>query len=281
MPTAAKTIQIFLPDGNPRGVKIAEITSRTVQAIYIPRSLLDFALTRPELNKVGVYFLIGSTEEDAKSSLYIGEAENIGDRLKLHHRKKDFWTAALAVLSKTAYFTKSHGKYLEWLCCEYAARANRFALKNAANPAKPYVTEATEADLLDNFQTIKILVSALGYPIFDRLEKPRPKDILICRGKGALARGRYTEEGLAVFKGSTFSAKDTKGFKPHMARLRNKLLKNGLLQKDGALYVLTEDYVFSSPSAAASLVLANSSNGWEKWKDKSGKNLDRLQRSKN
>ena len=37
-----KTIQIFLPDGNPRSVKIAEITSRTVQAILIPRSKLDF-----------------------------------------------------------------------------------------------------------------------------------------------------------------------------------------------------------------------------------------------
>jgi len=26
---SAKTIQIFLPDGNPRGVRVAEITSRT------------------------------------------------------------------------------------------------------------------------------------------------------------------------------------------------------------------------------------------------------------
>ncbi len=32
----AKTIQIFLPNGNPRGVKIAEVTNRTVQAILIP-----------------------------------------------------------------------------------------------------------------------------------------------------------------------------------------------------------------------------------------------------
>jgi hypothetical protein len=29
------TIQVFLPDGNPRSLKIAEITSRTVQAILI------------------------------------------------------------------------------------------------------------------------------------------------------------------------------------------------------------------------------------------------------
>ena len=61
-----KTIQIFLPDGNPRSIKIAEITSRTVQAILIPRSKLDYILTREELSNVGVYFLIGNPEEDAK-----------------------------------------------------------------------------------------------------------------------------------------------------------------------------------------------------------------------
>jgi hypothetical protein len=31
--------QVFLPDGNPRGLKIAEITSRTVQVILIPRTM--------------------------------------------------------------------------------------------------------------------------------------------------------------------------------------------------------------------------------------------------
>jgi hypothetical protein len=51
-----KTIQIFLPDGNPRSIKIAEITSRTVQAVLIPRSKLEYAATRNELNNVGVYF---------------------------------------------------------------------------------------------------------------------------------------------------------------------------------------------------------------------------------
>ncbi len=44
-----KTIQIFLPDGNPRGVKIAEFTSRTIQAVLLPRAQLEFACSL-ELN---------------------------------------------------------------------------------------------------------------------------------------------------------------------------------------------------------------------------------------
>ena len=54
-----KTIQIFLPDGNARSIRIAEITSRTIQAIQIPRSKVAEAKKRDEIKNVGVYFLFG------------------------------------------------------------------------------------------------------------------------------------------------------------------------------------------------------------------------------
>jgi hypothetical protein len=38
-----KTIQIFLPDGNPRGVKIAEFTNRTIQVVLVPRAQHSFS----------------------------------------------------------------------------------------------------------------------------------------------------------------------------------------------------------------------------------------------
>lgn len=80
--TVGKTIQIFLPDGNPRSLKLAEITSRTIQAILIPRAKLDLGATRKELNNVGVYFLIGGGDEETKALVYIGEAEDCLVRLK-------------------------------------------------------------------------------------------------------------------------------------------------------------------------------------------------------
>lgn len=43
MIATAKTIQIFLPGGDPHGIRIAEVTTRIVQVIEVPRSLLaDF-----------------------------------------------------------------------------------------------------------------------------------------------------------------------------------------------------------------------------------------------
>ncbi len=126
-----KTIQIFLPDGNPRSVKIAEITSRTVQGILIPRSKLEFISERNELKNVGVYFLVGGTDEGSRPVVYIGEAEECLIRLKQHNKGKDFWTVALVIISKTKYFTKTHIKYLEWYCHEAIKKANRFNLDNS------------------------------------------------------------------------------------------------------------------------------------------------------
>ena len=113
---AGKTIQIFLPDGNSRSIRIAEITSRTVQSMLIPRSKLDEASKRKELNNVGVYCLIGSQEEEAKPLLYVGEAEDCLVRVKQHNKNKDFWTHALVMISRTEYFTKTHIKFLEYHC---------------------------------------------------------------------------------------------------------------------------------------------------------------------
>lgn len=46
--TRPKTIQIFLPNGNPQGIRVARIISRTVQAVEIPRKKLKKAGNREE-----------------------------------------------------------------------------------------------------------------------------------------------------------------------------------------------------------------------------------------
>jgi hypothetical protein len=273
-----KTIQIFLPDGNPRSVKIAEITSRTVQAILIPRSKLDFIAERDELNNVGIYFLIGGSDEDSKPTVYVGEAENCLLRLKQHNAGKDFWNVALVIISKTKFFTKSHIKYLEWFCLEEIKKANRFKMDNSSIPSCPHISEPIKADLIDNFDTIKILVSTLSYPLFDQIEKPEKQDILICKGKDAVAEGEYSEEGFIVFKGSRCTQNESSSIHNYVTNLRRKLLNDGVIVAQDNVFVFAADYVFSSPSTAAAFVLARNANGWTEWKYKNGKTLDAVKR---
>ena len=276
MKSVGKTIQIYLPDGNPRGIKIAEITSRTVQAIFVPRSSLDEASKRTELDNVGVYLLFGSDE--SKSQVYIGEAENCLTRLKQHNKSKDFWTHAIAFTSKTQFFTKTHIKFLEWLSCEQAIKANRYTLENGNSPSKPHLSESVESDLYDNFETIQALVSTLGYPVFDIIKKPTKKDLVECKGKLAHAEGEYTEDGFVVFEGSKANLVETPTAGTWVINMRKELLAKGILLEGNEVYKFTSDYIFSSPSAAAAVVLGRSANGWTSWKFKDGKTLDEVKR---
>lgn len=81
MSVQPKTIQIFLPDGNARSIRIADITSRMVQAISIPRAKVKEAGARDEIKKVGVYFLFGASDDDSREQVYIGEAEDCYEEL--------------------------------------------------------------------------------------------------------------------------------------------------------------------------------------------------------
>jgi len=279
MKSKGKTIQIYLPDGNPRGIKIVDITSRTVQAVLVPRAMIDEITKRKEIDTVGIYILFGSG--DTHSFSYIGEAENCLTRLKQHNKdpKKDFWTHAVVYISKTQFFTKTHIKFLEWLSYEHAIKANRYILENGNIPTKPHLSESVEADLYDNFETIQILSSTLSYPIFDIIKKPTIKEIIECKGKQAYAEGEYSEDGLVVFSGSTCNLEETKTAGSWVINMRAKLLIKGILVEDNNLYKFTSDYIFSSPSAAAAVVLGRSANGWLEWKFKNGKTLDEVKRS--
>jgi hypothetical protein len=275
-----QTIQLFLPDGNPRSVKIAEITNRLVQAVLIPRSKLGFMASRSEANNVGLYFLFGDSSETLRPQTYLGEAEECFVRLNEHHKdpKKDFWKHAVVFISKT--FTKTHVKYLEQLAIRSAIESNRFETMNKVQPKQPFVTESMEADLLDNFETIRVLLSTLGYPVFDAVNKDtvKSKDLLFINFKSIKAEGDFIDDGFIVFKGSEARIDSAASFRVTQLELKQRLLSEGILIEKDVKLIFQEDYIFSSPSAASDMIKGNSSNGWIEWKNKAGKTLDELKR---
>jgi hypothetical protein len=275
-----QTIQIFLPDGSPRSVKIAEITNRVVKAVLVPRNKLDYVATRSELKNVGIYFLFGELAEKAKPIVYIGEAEDCLDRLKQHNRGKEFWNYAVVMVSKINAFTKSHAKYLEHIAIVQANESNRYETENQTAPSKPFVTESMEADLLDSFDTIKILLSTLGFPVYDKVGKEliTSKEILFLNGRNVKAEGDLIDDGFVVFKGSQVKKETVPSCLEYLINLRQKLIQNEILVEKDGNYEFTQDYVFNSPSTAGGVVLGRSTNGWTKWKNKEGKTLDELKR---
>lgn len=274
----AKTIQIFLPDGNPRGIKIAEITSRTVQVMLIPRASLDLAQKRDEINAPSLYMLFGSNGDEGKPTAYIGETESFSYRIKNRDHQEREWTHAVVAVSKTGFLTKTHVKFLESISIEAAEKASRYRLGNNKPSARPHVRETDEADIWDFFETMQLLVSTLGYPIFDELKKAEKKDLLHCKGKDAKASGEYTDDGFVVLAGSICQRELVPSAGPWVAARRQTLLDQNVLDDDGKVLRFNENHSFTSPSTAAIIVLGRPANGWIEWKYDDGKTLDEVKR---
>ena len=105
-----QTIQIFLPDGDPRGTRVAEITTRIVRVIEVPRSQLADFLKMPEAQQVGVYFLMGELSEAGLPRAYIGQSGNVGTRLVQHNQGQGFWNRALQPGERQHRRTTSHAR---------------------------------------------------------------------------------------------------------------------------------------------------------------------------
>jgi hypothetical protein len=283
MSNRPQTIQIFLPDGNPTSIKIADLTNRLMVAVLIPRTKLIECGIRPEIRKYGIYFLFGINEDKAKPIAYIGETDDCFERLKSHNRNKEFWNYAIAITSKSDIFTKSHVKFLEYICIKTAKEIGRYDLENLTAPAKEHISESMEADLLDNFETIKVLLSTLGFPILEGIRNPEKetKEILYCKGKDAIAEGELTDNGFVVFKGSKANLAETKTAGNWVVGMRKKLKDDNILSQENDIYVFKEDFIFGSPSSAAAAVLGRRANGWTEWKNNDGKTIDEIYRIEN
>lgn len=278
-----QTIQIFLPAGDPRGIRVAEITTRIVRVIEVPRSQLADFLKTPEAQQVGVYFLMGELSEAGLPRAYIGQSGNVGNRLVQHNQGKDFWNRALVVISLTNSMTQTHALFLEWFAIAEATKAGRYCLENGNTGSQPYTPAPLQADCHEIHETAATLLATLGQPIFEPLINAlTPKgeaELFYCKGSGADGVGEYTTEGFVVLKGSRGRLENVASIQGKAnERFREKLLVEGILVANGGGVVLTRDYLFSSPSMAAVALQGRSANGWMEWKDTKGRTLDEVKR---
>lgn len=278
-----QTIQIFLPAGDPRGMRVAEITTRIVRVIEVPRSELGEFLKTPEAQQVGVYFLIGELSEAGLPRVYIGQSGNCGARLVQHNQNRDFWNRALVVISLTNSMTQTHALFLEWFTISEASKAGRYSLENGNTGARPHTPAPLEADCHEIFETAATLVATLGQPIFEPLTNAPTargeKELFYCRGSGADGVGEYTSEGFVVLKGSRGRVENVASIQgTSNQRFRDQLVTEGILAAQGGMLVFTRDHLFASPSMAAMALMGRSANGWVEWKAANGRTLDELKR---
>jgi hypothetical protein len=274
------SVPLFLPDGDPAAVKIVEKSNWTGSGLVIPRALFGRAKVRPELDRAGVYLLVGESERGPLSKVYVGEGDPVRPRLEQHGRAKDFWTHAVVFTSKDQGLNKAHVQRLEARLVELAREAKRCVLDNGNVPQPPSLTEADTADVEGFLDDVLLCLPTLGYLFFERPEAAASEataELLFLRARGIEARGLETPQGFLVQAGSTAARKETASCHTYLRGIRAELIQQDVLRDTGDHYELTQDYSFASPSTAAGTLLGRSANGRTEWVAADGRTLKSIQ----
>ena len=285
-----KSIELFLVNGSADSLITAELSNWNGKAIKIPRIEVA-SCNRDDIIQAGVYFLF-CKEDDGSDSVYIGEAENVKERLVQHLRdhqaekEKYYWTTAVIFIGRD--LNKALIRYLENRFVEIARACKRYTVLTK-NTYKNTVMKESQIAVMEEFvDNVKTLISALGYKVLEPLNKPvtfvddkrREQDLedlnlhleRTIKGFGKVeADGVRTSEGFVVLQGSHIATEDDDTIPTVLKEQRRKAsVVDGVLQ---------EDVLFSSPSYAAMFVIGKSANGLTSWKDEDGRSLKEIENS--
>lgn len=270
-----KTIQMYIFDGNPNGRIMCELSNWNGRIYKISRNDISEFGQRPDAEHTGIYFLFGKDEQN-NGTVYVGEAEKIFTRLKQHLSDKDYWNDCVAVISKDNLLNKAHVKYLENKFFLLAQNSGRASIINSTTPTPSSISEYDEAMLEEFISNAKLLVNTLGYKVFESVEDSKPSQTLfsISAARGARAQGIIVADGFAVLKGSIVAVTTVPSMPDSLLRLRETLYQKGVIDKN---HQFTKDYIFTSPSLAAAIVMGRNANGRTEWKSADHKTLKELE----
>ncbi len=132
-------------------------------------------------------------------------------------------------------------------------------------------------------ENIKMLVNTLGHKVFDKKRefnrKQKQEIFFIKAARGADGQGEPTSDGFVVFKNSKAAVTIVTSTSPSFVIYRQKLIKEGVLVEKEDHFEFSDDYIFSSPSTAAVMVMGRNANCLTEWKNKDGKSLKEFETS--
>ena len=282
-----KTIELFLVNGTAESLITAELSNWNGKAIKIPRIEVQNC-KRDDISQAGVYFLF-SKEDDGSDAVYIGEAENVRERLIQHihdnqaEKETYYWTTAVIFIGRD--LNKALIRYLENRLVQIAKESKRYKVLTKNTYKNTVLKESQISEMEEFIENVKILINALGYKVLEPMVQYQDpsntnsvdatEELYLSAGN-ASARGVVTTEGFVLLQGAKINeACSTKSLNKGIVQLREKYLADGHV-KD---FETTEDILFSSSSAAADFVTGYSVSGPQTWKTKDGKTLKELEAS--
>lgn len=282
---SATTLELFFIDGKPDGMLTAEVFGWTGHILVAPRTRLAEALKRKESSYTGVYILLGDQEDEPLA--YIGEGENIANRIKSHDANKDWWTKAVLVSTAANQLHKAHAQYLEARLVQEGNKAANIKLENGTNPNLPSLSEAAVANMETFIDQLLMVLPAVRVDLFTIKAKPNaqnhvkqaqpssesPTFELTLKKEGITATAILEDGEFVVQKGSFARAAyiGDRSEKSYYWKYYDQLVNQGILVDQGNHKVFTQSYAFPSTSAAGAVCNGRSTAGPIAWKVKGSK----------
>lgn len=282
---SATTLELFFIDGKPDGMLTAEVFGWTGHILLAPRTRLPEALKRKESFYTGVYILLGDLDEEPLA--YIGEGENVANRIKNHDAKKDWWTRVVLITTAANQLHKAHAQYLEARLVQEGIKASNAKLENGTNPNLPSLSEAARANMETFIDQLLMVLPAVRVDLFTIKAKPdklgpikqlqqsksSPVFELTLKKEGITATAILEDGEFVVQKGSLARAQyiGDRSEKSYYWRHYDQLVAQGVLVDQGNHKVFAQSYAFPSTSAAGAVCNGRSTAGPIAWKVKGSK----------
>ena len=285
--TFARTIQLFLVDGNPTGLRKATIYGWTGVVLVSSQSTFAKLTERDEVDRTGIYILTGpDPEKEGVPRVYIGSANSVRERIKQSAEKREFWETAIAVTTSDDDLSKGHVEYLEARLIQITALAGRVKLDNGTQPdtGRRRLPEADVANMEQFLANLRIILPVVGLDIL----KPQPRAVtqtakpveertkgevqFEIQHKSGVQATAVEEEGEFIVLEGSKALTGTGYVQQSYGGLKEQLVADGVLVPHGTdKLCFAKPWPFNSPSAAAAVVLDRNSNGRIEWKVKDSK----------
>tara|TARA_R110000868_G_scaffold10357_1_gene51028 strand:- start:12949 stop:13887 length:939 start_codon:yes stop_codon:yes gene_type:complete len=289
--TFGRTIQLFLVDGKPTGLRKATIHGWTGLLFVSGASAFGDLTAREEVDRTGVYILSGPDPDKAGATrVYIGSGNSVAERIKQSALKRDFWETSITVTTSDDDLSKGHAEFLEARLIEQTSQAGRVTLDNGTQPDtnRRRLPEADVANMEQFLANLRIILPVIGLDML----KPQPRAVtqttksvderttgdvqFEIRHKSRVQATGVEEDGEFVVLEGSEALTGTGYVQQSYGGLKEKLVTDGVLvaheyEHDVSKLRFAKPWSFNSPSAAAAVVLDRNSNGRIEWKVKGSK----------
>lgn len=273
-----QTLELYFIEGRPDGMLTAQLFNWTGHVLQTPRTRLAEALKRPESSQTGVYILLGE-DENGRQKAYIGETEDLRERLRNHEAKKDWWTSAVLITAMGNLLNKAHVKYLESRLVETAKSVNVVDLDNGNTPPRSSLGEAARNNMEVFLDNLLHVLPAIGIRFF--IERRREfraiestlsdtNDVVhftMSTPKHGIRANARLQNGEFIVEAGALGRLTWEGMPEHnYNRLFQEIVEAGITRIENGHRVFLKDFAFGSPSAAGAILNGRATNGPDQWR---------------